>query len=258
MDSFRADVASGYRSLVKRPAFALTAIATLALGIGATAAIFSVVNAVLLRPLPYAEPSRLVHIWQDMRNRNVSDFAWPAGDFHDLRERVTMFEGVAALSTGRQVIAAPDGQGEATQLRFGQATPNLFRLLGARVALGTDFTDADGMPPAPQGPPAPGAAPAAPPPPPRTILSHEFWQRQFGGKPDIVGTVVSVGDVRFDVIGVLEPGFELLLSARHQRRTTAGHLDADAHQLRRGLANQRVHAGDRPAETRCISRRGTG
>ena len=98
MDSFRADVASGFCSLV------LT--------------------------------------WTDMRSRNVSDFAWPPGDFHDLRERVTMFDGVAALSTGRQVIAAPDGQGEATQLRFGQATPNLFRLLGTRIALGADFTDA--------------------------------------------------------------------------------------------------------------------
>ena len=211
MDSFRADVVSGFRSLTKRPAFALTAIATLALGIGATAAIFSVVNAVLLRPLPYSDPARLVHIWNDLRNRNVSDFPWPPADFHDLRGSVTMFDGVAALSTGRQVIASPDGQGEAMQLRFGQATPNLFRLLGARVALGTDFTDADGVPFTPPTPAAPGAAPSTPPPPPRAILSHEFWQRQFGGKPEIVGTVVSVGDnIRFDVVGILEPGFELL------------------------------------------------
>ena len=132
MDSFRADVVSGFRSLTKRPAFALTAIATLALGIGATAAIFSVVNAVLLRPLPYSDPARLVHIWNDLRNRNVTDFPWPPADFHDVRGSVTMFDGVAALSTGRQVIASPDGQGEAMQLRFGQATPNLFRLLGER------------------------------------------------------------------------------------------------------------------------------
>jgi putative ABC transport system permease protein len=209
MDSFRADLVSGYRSLTKRPAFALTAIATLALGIGATAAIFSVVNAVLLRPLPYSDPARLVHVWNDLRNRNVSDFPWPPADFHDLRGSVTMFEGVAALSTGRQVIAPRDGEGEAMQLRFGQATPNLFRLLGARVALGADFTDADGTPLTPPQP-APGAAPA-PPPPPRAILSHQFWQRQFGGKPEIVGTVVTVGDnIRFDVIGILEPGFELL------------------------------------------------
>jgi predicted permease len=210
MDNLRADVLSGFRSLVKRPAFALTAIATLALGIGATAAIFSVVNAVLLRPLPYADPARLVHIWNDLRNRNVSDFPWPPADFHDLRQSVTTFDGVAALSTGRQVIASPDGHGEATQLRFGQATPNLFRLLGARVALGADFTEADGVPVTSQAAPAPGGPTAALPIAPRAILSHEFWQRQFGGRPEIVGTIVSVGDVRFDVVGVLEPGFELL------------------------------------------------
>jgi putative ABC transport system permease protein len=211
MDAVLADVTSAFRSLLKRPAFAVTAIATLALGIGATAAIFSVVNAVLLRPLPYSEPARLVHIWQDMRNRNVTDFPWPPGDFHDLRERVTMFDGVAGLSTGRQVIAAADGHGEATQLRLGNATPNLFRILGARMALGSDFTDADGTPPPPQAATgAPAGPPATPPPPPRTILSHEFWRRHFGGDQRVVGSVVSVGDLRFEVVGVLEPGFELL------------------------------------------------
>ena len=84
---FVTDVAYALRTLHKKPAFAMTAIATLALGIGATAAIFSVVNAVLIAPLPYSDPRRLVHVWQDMRNRNVSDFPWPPGDFHDLREQ---------------------------------------------------------------------------------------------------------------------------------------------------------------------------
>jgi putative ABC transport system permease protein len=72
MPSLIADVTTGMRALLKRPLFALTAVGTLALGIGASAAIFSVVNTVLLKPLPYREPDRLVHIWQDMRNRNVS------------------------------------------------------------------------------------------------------------------------------------------------------------------------------------------
>ena len=74
---FIADVAYAIRTFHKKPAFAITAIATLALGIGATAAIFSVVDAVLLTPLPYRAPARLVHVWQDMRNHNVSDFPWP-------------------------------------------------------------------------------------------------------------------------------------------------------------------------------------
>jgi hypothetical protein len=144
MDAFFSDLTSGFRSLRKRPAFALTAIATLALGIGATAAIFSVVNAVLLRPLPYSEPARLVHIWHDLKNRNVTDFPRAPADFHDLRERATKFDGVAAVFTGRQVIAAPDGRSDAMVLRLGNATPNLFPVLGARVALGSDFSDADG------------------------------------------------------------------------------------------------------------------
>jgi putative ABC transport system permease protein len=232
MDTFLADVTTGLRALIKRPGFALTAIGTLALGIGATAAIFSVVNAVLLEPLPYSNPARLVHVWTDMRNRNVTDFPWPPADFHDLREQATKFESVAALSTGRQVIAGVNGA-EAEHLRTGNATPNLFRLLGAQVILGRDFTDEDGTPPpsqpqaaqpagAPQGrgagPAAGGAAAAAgpapaqaaPPPPPLTIISYEFWQRRFGGDPSIVGRVATIGDIRFDVIGVLEPGFELL------------------------------------------------
>jgi hypothetical protein len=109
MASFINDVRLAGRMLLKKPAFAVTAVATLALGIGATTAIFSVVNAVLLRPLPYSEPARLVHVWQDMRNRNVSDFAWPPADFHDLRERATLFESVASLTTGRQVIGGENG-----------------------------------------------------------------------------------------------------------------------------------------------------
>ena len=81
------------------------------------------------------------------------------------------------------------------------------------MALGSDFTDADGapLPPPPQqGPGQPQAAPAAPPPPPKTILSYEFWQRRFGANPGVVGTVVRLGDQPFEIIGVLQQGFELL------------------------------------------------
>ena len=213
MAGFVRDLAYAVRTFVKKPGFAITAIGTLALGIGAATAIFSVVNAVLLRPLPYAEPARLVHVWQDMRNRHVTDFPWPPADFADLRAQASKFDGVAALTTGRQVIVGAGLSGETEQIRTGAATPNLFRLLGTRIALGSDFTDADGVPPpAPAAGPAgaPQAAPAVPPPPQRTILSHEFWARRFGSNPAIVGTVVHLGDQSFDVVGVLAPGFELL------------------------------------------------
>lgn len=212
MTAFLADLAYAARTFVKKPAFALTAIFTLALGIGASAAIFSVVNAVLLRPLPYADPERLVHVTVDMRNRNVSDFPWSPADFHDLRTQTTTFDAVAGLVTGRQVFMTP-GQNEPEQLRTGNVTTNLFRVLGAKMALGHDFSDADGTP-LPQPPPAPAGAPAAAPPPPpvqRTIISHQYWQRRFGANPDVIGTVFHLGDESFEIIGVLEPGFELLL-----------------------------------------------
>jgi predicted permease len=207
-----ADVVYAVRTLRKKPAFAVTAVATLALGIGSTAAIFSVVNAVLLQPLPYREPHRLVHVWPDMRNRNVTRFPWAPADFHDLRTQATAFADVAALMTGRFVVVSDNGQGDAEQVRTGSATPNLFRMLGARMALGSDFTDADGTPP--PSPPAPVAgAPAAQPapqPPPKAILSHEFWQRRFGADPALVGTTATLGDLRLEVVGVLAPGFEML------------------------------------------------
>jgi predicted permease len=212
MHPFLSDLVFAARTFRKQPAFALTAIATLALGIGSTTAIFSVVNAVLLKPLPYREPDRLVHIWHDLRNRNVTRFPWAPADFHDLRTQSTMFAEVAALTTGRQVIVG-EGGGEAEQIRRGNATPNFFRLLGARIVHGSDFTDADGTPPPPQPPeggPAAAAAPQTPPPPPRAILSYEFWQRRLGANQSVVGTVVPLGTQRIEVVGVLEPGFEVL------------------------------------------------
>ena len=211
MRNFLSDVVFAARTFAKKPGFAVTAILTLALGIGASAAIFSVVNAVLLRPLPYDRPERLVHIAHDLKARNVEDFPWAPADFHDLRTTAQSFDGIAALATGRQVFPV-EGSSEAEQIKTGGATPNLFRVLGAKIALGSDFADADGTPQQQPPQPAPGAAPQpqAPPPPPRTILSHEFWQRRFGGNPAVIGTVVRFGPQPFEIIGVLEPGFELL------------------------------------------------
>jgi putative ABC transport system permease protein len=213
MRAFVTDLVFAARTFRKKPAFAITAIATLALGIGSTTAIFSVVNAVLLEPLPYAAPDQLVHVWHDLRTRNVTRFPWAPADFHDLRTQATMFSEVAALTTGRQVIVPEGGAAEAEVVRTGNATPNIFRLLGARIVQGSDFTDADGTPlPAPAGDGG-GQAPVAdnPPPPLRAILSYEFWQRKFGANPAIVGTLVALGQQRIEVVGVLAPGFEVLL-----------------------------------------------
>ncbi len=116
-------------------------------------------------------------------------------------------------------MAGPNG--EAVEVNVAQATTNIFSVLGLRMARGRDFTDADGIPVAPpanQNPPnaAPNAAPPAgagpppPPPPQKRILSHEFWQRHYGGDPEIVGKIVELGVQRIEVIGVLQPGAELL------------------------------------------------
>jgi putative ABC transport system permease protein len=225
MGALRKDLAFAVRMLRKQPLFALTAAVTLALGIGATTAIFSVVHAVLLRPLPYKDEGRLVLVWMDLRARNQVDFPIAPGDFADLRQHVTQFEGLAVVLTFRQA-AAGDSSHPPEQIHAGIATPNLFSLLGSRVIFGRDFTDADGTPPPPPTlPAAPAAAqpaagqaqaaPAPPPqPPPLAILSYEFWQRRFGGDPSVVGRVVDLGGPRFDVIGILQPGFELLFPPR--------------------------------------------
>ena len=195
------------RALARTPVFTLTAILTIALGIGASTAIFSVMNAVLLRPLPYPEADRLVTIWCDLTARNVTDFALAPGDLYDLRIQGTLFEETAAVVTFRGQLRR--GEGEPELIRAAGVTPNFFRTLGAPVAFGRDFVDDDGTP---QAPPLEGAAPAAPPAPLPVvaILSHESWQSRFGGDREVIGRRVDIGNQSAEIVGVLEPGTELL------------------------------------------------
>jgi putative ABC transport system permease protein len=204
-----AELRQAARSLSNRPGFTLTAIATIALGIGATTATFSVVNAVLLRPLPYLHADRLVIVWGDMRARNVRDFPFPPGDFYDLRHNNKSFDDVGAVVTGRQAIGGAGSEPE--QIRTAGVTPNFFRLLGARVMLGRDFTDADAQP-APQPPNAQQDAFQPPPPqvPAISILSHSLWLRRFGGDRSVLGRTIDLGNGRAEIVGVLAPGFEVL------------------------------------------------
>lgn len=211
MESVLKDVLFAFRSLKRQPAFAITAVLTIALGIGATSAIFSVVNAVLLRPLPYSDADRLGTVWSDLRARNVVDFPLPPGDYFDLRKDTTLFDGFAAITSFRPTIGG-DERGDAEQVNGGAVTTNFFQLLGQRVQLGRDFIEDDGTPP----PPPPGPADAiqvAPPPPPlpqSAIISHELWQRRYGGDPSVVGKTIEFGNGRAQIVGVLTPGFEIL------------------------------------------------
>src|SRR5215217_8212336 len=135
MPTLSHDLALGARTLRKNPAFALTAIFTLALGIGASTAIFSVVNAVLLRPLPYGDADRLTIVTQDLRVRGVVDFPIGPGDVPDIRNGTTVFEGIAALQTGRNVPYT-DKDGKAQLITIAQASPNIFKILKVPVAYG--------------------------------------------------------------------------------------------------------------------------
>src|SRR5713226_8257998 len=198
------------RTLRKSPIFALTAALTIALGVGASTAIFSVTNAVLLRPLPYKDPDRLVIACSDLRNRNVRDFPFSNANFIDLREGTkNVFQDLAGVFTDRNVQQREDGTPE--QVRSAVVTTNFFRLVGAKIALGRDFTEADGIP-QPTPPPG-GAQPGAQAPPPlpaMAILSYEYFQRRYGLNPAILGhAMFTNGQFTQQVIGVLAPRFQL-------------------------------------------------
>jgi predicted permease len=212
MSSFARDLGFAARTLIKSPVFAFTALATIALGIGASTAIFSIVNTVLLRPLPYRNADRLAFVTSDLTARNVTDFWIPPGDMPDLKREVTALDEVALVATFE--VPLVDEQGDAQMLQVGNVTTNVFRTLGVRVALGRDFVDADGTPIAPPPPPAagapaPGGQPQQAPPPATTILSHEFWQRHFGGERDVIGKTLQFGNLTAEIVGVLEPDVRL-------------------------------------------------
>jgi putative ABC transport system permease protein len=210
---FTKDIVYAARSLAKSPVFLATAVLTIALGIGASTAIFSVTNAVLLRPLPYKDPTRLIIACGDMRKRNVKDFPFSNAEYFDIRETdKNTFEDFAGVLTGRGPVLRDDGTPE--QVTFGVVTPNFFRLLGASVYIGRDFSEGDGQPQPPQPQPGDGAnaANTAPRLPAIALISYEYWQRRFGGNTGILGQSIKSagGGPSPQVVGVLAPRFELL------------------------------------------------
>lgn len=204
------DLLYAARGLRKQPGFTLVATITIALGIGACTAIFSVVDAVLLRPLPYADGSRLVVVWGELRARHVDDWPFSSPDYRDLRLQSTgVFHDVAGVTAaGRTPIS--EGVGEPEQILVAGATANVFKVLRARLVLGRDFVDDDATP-------QPAAVPGQPPPPRLTtsaIISFGLWQRRYGSDRTIVGKSVDLGNGRAQIVGVLAPEFELLFAPR--------------------------------------------
>ena len=198
METFWQDLRYGARMLVKNRGFALVAIVTLALGIGANTAIFSVVNAVLLRPLPFYSPERLLALGQtEAADRsNLAQFSFR--NFADLREQTKAFERLAAYYNHSLILT---GQGEAARLRATIATADLFPLLGASPALGRTFlTEEDNAGGAGQGYPA--------------ILSWDCWQQHFGGDGGVVGRTVNLSGDAYTVVGVMPAKFSFPVQAQ--------------------------------------------
>src|ERR1051325_1594827 len=142
------DFSYAFRTLRKSPIFTITVVVTIALAIGASTAIFSVTNGVLLRKLPYKNPDRLVLACSDLQKRNVKDFPVSNVDFLDLRNDAnTNFEDFAAVNTGRLTLPGLNGTPE--RVRIAGVSTNFFRMMGGSIIAGRDFQDSDGTPQAP-------------------------------------------------------------------------------------------------------------
>jgi predicted permease len=180
------DVKFAFRQLLKNPGFTAVAVLTLALGTGANTAIFSVVNAVLLKPLPYEQPGQLVQLFEAPRPGRQN--AVSPGVFLDWREQGTSFEGLAAYNS---VVLNFTGAGEPERLNGLRMSANGLHLLRARPVLGRAFAPDEDQP---------GKEKVI-------VLSHQLWQRRFGGEHDVVGRAVLLNDERYTIIGVLPAGF---------------------------------------------------
>jgi len=183
------DLRYGVRMLYKNRGFTSVALLALALGIGANTAIFSVVNSVLLRPLPFRDPQRLIMIWENYQQRGGPEREWAApADFRDFRDQAQSFEHVAALVGWGPTLT---GQDEPEDLQGAAVSHDTFAMLGVEPALGRAFTaDEDRA----------GAERVA-------VLSHNLWQRRFGSDPAIVGKNLTLGGESYTVIGVMPRGF---------------------------------------------------
>jgi putative ABC transport system permease protein len=188
MESFIQDLRFGARMLLKQPGFTLIAVLTLALGIGANTAIFSIVNAVLLRPFPYKEPERLVILRERVSNPVGFSPSYP--NFADWRAQNTVFDSMAPARTNESFNFI--GAGEPERLRGRIVSAEFFTTLGVKPLLGRDFLAEEDRP---------GATPAV-------MLSYGFWQRRFGADPGVIGKQITLNNQNFTVVGVTPPNFQ--------------------------------------------------
>jgi len=190
MEIFWQDLRYSLRTLWKSPGFTLIAVVALALGIGANTAIFSVVNAVLLRPLPYPSPEKLVWIWETSPVNEIKQEVASYPNFNDWRQQSQSFEGMAAFANSYQFLTGPDGTPE--RLSAAAIVGDYFKVLGVQPMLGRTF-----LPEENQG----GNQRAV-------ILSYGLWQQRFGGKPELLEQTVMLQGNPFRVVGIMPPQFQ--------------------------------------------------
>jgi putative ABC transport system permease protein len=226
-ETFRQDVRLGARTLGRNPGFAAIAILTLALGIGANAAIFSVVNAVLLSPLPWSQPDRVVMIWSKW---TAFDKTWVAtGEVVDYRKRSRTVQDVAAWSTGQVNLT---GDGEPERVSSGGVSANTFSTLGVSPLIGRTFTAQEDLPNGPR----------------LVVLGFGLWNRRYSADPAVVGQSILINGNKHEVIGIMPQGFVLPTDFRELEPTqlwtplqmNPASMDHGSHSL---YAAARLHAG---------------
>jgi predicted permease len=187
LEQFGRDAAYGLRQIRRNPSFSGVAIATLALGIGGVTSMFSAFDAVLVRPLPYADADRLVMIWDDMTGERRSGHAPAPAEWLEWRRHNRVFTDLAATQPADATLS---GDGAAEQVPARKATANLWSVLGAPPRIGRAFTEEEDEK---------GAAVA--------VISHGLWQRRYGGSPDVLGRRITVNDTVYEVVGVMPRDF---------------------------------------------------
>ncbi len=194
MNNLLQDLRYSARMFLKNPGFTAVAIITLALGIGANSTIFSFVNGVMLRPLPYRNPERLVLLDETAPKRGIDSMNVSFPNFADWRERNQVFEGIAAFIEGSYTLT---GKGEPEQFPAARISHGLFEILGVAPVEGRTFRPEEDIR---------GQDMAV-------ILSHGLWQRRFGSDPQVIGQTITLGDRPRTIIGVMPPGFRFPESA---------------------------------------------
>jgi putative ABC transport system permease protein len=192
MGTLLQDLRYGVRMLLKNPGFTVVAVLALALGIGANTAIFSVVNAVLLRPLPFADADRLIWITAVNPAQGITDSNVSPPDFADWKNQNQLFEDIAAFVTGGAILS---GSAEPERVPAADVTASFFSVLGVNPALGRNFLAEEDRP---------GGESVV-------IISHGLWQRRFGADPNIVGNKINVSGQSYTVVGVMPAGFQFMV-----------------------------------------------